>query len=276
VALFGRGSDEDPLGGLGGQAADRSAGEGVGEGTVLLVWFVVTVALAAFVLIRAEHNALHDPLKRAARGEIKGFGKDSLLRPERFAKALAKSDAHLGDGGYLLAGRLDPVQWSTTVRHADYKERVVTVGPSLEVADHAFSESEDKGLRAGQVPAGAPQRILATIARREGKTLEAQADDLDYLALSTRADVEGVVIASWSIRFRSGQPSKRDWYAQLDGSDVYRNGEPDPVQQRRQKAVEAAYARIDKRYEFGSDRWTRARDCVSRASTPTGIRRCAR
>jgi hypothetical protein len=231
MALFGRDKQDDPLAGLrGGEASSPME---VSEGPILLAWFVLTLALAAFVLIRAEHNALTDPVKKAARGEIKGFDADSLLNPERFAKALSKTDARLGDGGYLLTGRLDPVQWNATIRRADFKERIVTVGPSLKVSDRGFSESEDKGLRAGQVPAAAPRVIMAAIARRLGKTLEAQAGDLDYYSLSTRTDQEGLVIASWFIRFKSGQPSKRDWYAQLDGSDVYRNGETDPAQVRK-------------------------------------------
>ena len=117
MGLFDRSREDDPLAGLRGDGsptvevseAGRKAGSvggggggGIGEGPVLLVWFVLTLALTAFVLVRSEQGALSDPIKKAQRGEIKGFSPESLLRPERLAKALAKIEPRLGEGGYLL------------------------------------------------------------------------------------------------------------------------------------------------------------------------------
>src|SRR4051794_7693807 len=48
------------------------------EGLILLVFTILTVALSAFVLQRSEHDAVHDPVQKAARGEITGLDAESL------------------------------------------------------------------------------------------------------------------------------------------------------------------------------------------------------
>src|SRR3954452_4305379 len=69
------------------------ASRGRREGGILLVFTVLTLAISAYVLISAEHDAVHDPVQKAARGEIKGLDPESLLREGNGRKALPKADA---------------------------------------------------------------------------------------------------------------------------------------------------------------------------------------
>lgn len=52
----------------------------LGEGLVLLLFAILTLAASAYVLATAEQNAVDDPAQRAARGEITGLHAQSLMR----------------------------------------------------------------------------------------------------------------------------------------------------------------------------------------------------
>jgi hypothetical protein len=264
----------------------KPAGAGMGEGPLLAVWFLVTLALAVFVLARSEHRSLHDPVKKAERGEITGLGPDSLVRPAAFAKALAKIGARLGDEDSITNLRLSPVELSATVTTADYKERIIRVGPSFKVDDRDFSDSEDKGFTPALVDPLAPQRIIAAVARRERTTPEAQAKRLDYMSLSPDAD--RLTDSTWYVTFVGGRPSRRTWVGHLHGEDVHRSGEPDPVDVRAQAAAQRfrdaqqrARQQLDRRFATASGerqiRLANARsECVSDATTYAQLRRCVR
>ncbi len=67
-------------------AAGRPGGRVLREGPLLAAWAVVTTVLAALVLARAEHRAVDDPIRNAARGEVTARASPSLTRaplPER-------------------------------------------------------------------------------------------------------------------------------------------------------------------------------------------------
>src|SRR4051794_28264824 len=85
------GASTSPVPGSAPSGGDE--GSGPPEGLILLLFTVLTLALSAYVLISAEHDAVHDPVQKAARGEIKGLSPDSLLRETNLRHALAKIDA---------------------------------------------------------------------------------------------------------------------------------------------------------------------------------------
>ncbi len=51
-------------------AAGRPGGRVLREGPLLAAWAVITTVLAALVLARAEHRAVDDPIRKAARSEV--------------------------------------------------------------------------------------------------------------------------------------------------------------------------------------------------------------
>ena len=69
---------------------DEEGGQGPREGLILLVFVILSVALSAFILLNEEQDAVHDPVQKAARGEITGLDDESLLREENLRKALAE------------------------------------------------------------------------------------------------------------------------------------------------------------------------------------------
>ena len=106
--------------------------DGPRKGPLIAIFVVLTLAASAFVLHRAEANAVKDPTQKAARGEITGLTDLSLLRPENLRKALAKVNA----GKYTLVSniRVAPDRVNVSVRDKDGYRKYVTVGPGLDVS----------------------------------------------------------------------------------------------------------------------------------------------
>ena len=61
--------------------------DGPREGPLVLLFLLATIAASAFVLHSAEADAVKDPKQKAARGEITGLSKLSLVRPENLRDA---------------------------------------------------------------------------------------------------------------------------------------------------------------------------------------------
>lgn len=71
------------------EAAARPGGRALREGPLLAAWAVITIVLAALVLVRAEQRAVDDPVQRAARGEVTGLSALSLMRAPRLEQSIA-------------------------------------------------------------------------------------------------------------------------------------------------------------------------------------------
>jgi hypothetical protein len=123
------------------------------------------------------------------------------------------------------------------------------------------------------------------VAAKLHTTPAAQADDLDYMALSP--DSQTIARSTWYAAFRSGRPSRRAWLGHLDGSDVHRSGEPDPADLRAQAAEQrliAAQVRarqaLNRHYALASGPQiavaNRKGVCVTDATTIAAVRRCLR
>ena len=187
------------------------------EGPLLAVWALLTAALAAVVLVRAEQRAVDDPVQKAARGEVHGLGPLSLVREDRLSAALAK----LGErypGGRIVRLRVAPTRVDAGVRTRNYTVHAVQVDAGLGITEQGTSEGVERGL--ARVPAGAPERMLRAVGARAGTS----PDDVDYLALTETGGGPG-----WFLKLARGtRPDRRDYVARLDGTGVHGNWEPAP------------------------------------------------
>ena len=99
------------------------------EGLVLGIWALIVVKWPWCSCSRAPRTkALHDPVKKAQRGEITGLGELSLLRADRFAGALTASAAV--PRRPALSIRVDPVSVSATLRVGQYGAARASVDPA--------------------------------------------------------------------------------------------------------------------------------------------------
>src|SRR3954451_23928003 len=118
--MFEDRSDENPLAGLGStsaatasvsatpaSAADRPRRRR-SETPLVLLWALLTLAVGAFVLQRAEHAAVHDPVARSARGQVSAASPGALVRPANTAHALRTLRGAMHHGETLTSLRLDP------------------------------------------------------------------------------------------------------------------------------------------------------------------------
>jgi hypothetical protein len=187
----------------------------VREGPLLAVWAIVTLALTAGVLWRAESRAVDDPVQKAARGEVTGLGALSLVREERLAAGLRKVRERWPDGR-IVGLRVEPTRADLSVRTPDFVVHQVRIDAGLGLDESSTSEGVEEGL--AEVPAGAPERILRAVNRRTGTAPE----DVDYVNLTGGAENPG-----WFLKLERGtRPDRRDYVARLDGTGVRGNWEP--------------------------------------------------
>src|SRR3954451_13493024 len=120
--MFEDRSDENPLAGLGStsaatasvsatpaSAADRPRRRR-SETPLVLLWGLLTLAVGAFVLQRAEHAAIHDPVARGDRGHVCAARSPSLVRPANTAHVLRSLRGAMHPGETLTSLRLDPTR----------------------------------------------------------------------------------------------------------------------------------------------------------------------
>jgi hypothetical protein len=231
------------------------------EGLILLVFAVLTIAASAFVLIRDERNALHDPVQKAARGEIKGLGELSLVRERNLRKVLDRVAASRRP--LVVNIRVAPTRANLIVSDADGSQRNLSIDPALGVKEVDTGVSDDDAVRALSIDPAGPERMLRAVAERT----RLGTDAIDYVTLSPT----GFGQLSWYLYLKEGPAKSRQWVAAMNGTDVRHQGELPRVQReanaRRQRRVRAQQARIRRALE-------RRSACVSKARDGAAVTRC--
>jgi hypothetical protein len=225
---------------------DADGGGGVPEGLILLLFAIVTLAASAWLLGGEERDAANDPAKKAERGEIHGFDGLSLAREENLQKALDKVGASRRP--LVMTIRVAPDRVNLGVRDADGSREQITVDPGFGITSTDAGVGEDDAIPAGRIDAGAPARIMRTVAARTKLPL----DSFDYASMI----VMGGLPRQWFLTLKQGPARTRQWMAAGDGSDVRKPGAPS----REQRAVQAKIKRRS--------------DCLHAARTARAVQAC--
>jgi hypothetical protein len=265
--MFGRlkeqPSPQSLVGATTAPAADSpgDAGSGPREGLILLLFTVLTVALSAYVLISSENDAVHDPVQKAARGEIKGLDPESLLREANIRKALAKIDA--GPRPLVTNIRIAPERIDATVRDNDGSRKLLSIDPAFGVKEQSFGVGDDAAVRTTQIDASGPERMVKAVAERTGMSPDA----VDYVTMS----FSGGIDPEWFLSLDQGPARLREWVAAADGTDVRKPGELSQAQK-------DANARTKRRLEAQQRRFRRQLErrsaCLHKARDATAAGRC--
>jgi hypothetical protein len=242
--------------------------DGPREGPLILIFLVLTLSASAFVLHRAEANAVKDPKQKAARGEITGLSTDSLVRPENLRKALAKVNA----GKYPLISniRVAPDRINVSVRDRDGYRKYVTIDPGFGVSMSDAGVGEDYAVHTESVNAEAPQRMLKAVVAKTGLTPAA----FDYTATSFSENSK----TTWYMAMKRGPARVRQWIAEADGSDIRRPGELSSADKKRQADTARANARIQRQVQRRVRRTQavikRRTRCMNRAKDAAQVSKC--
>lgn len=262
--MFGRVKEQPSPQSLVGTATpipEGDGGSGPPEGLILLAFTILTLAASAFVLIRAEHDAVHDPAQKAARGEIGGVSGESLLRERNLRRALAKVAA--GKHPLISSIRVSAVRADFTVRNEDGYRKLLSIDPGLKVTERDFGVGEDDTIVAQQIDAAAPERIARAVAERSGQG----ADAVDYMVMTISDGVD----RSWYVSLDKGPARVRQWVAAADGSDLRKPGELPQAQKdaerKRKREFEARQRRLQRVLK-------RRSACLTRARTADAAARC--
>jgi hypothetical protein len=250
------GASTSPLAGDGGGS---DGGSGPNEVLILLVFTILTVAASAFFLHRAADKALHDPVQKAARGEIQGLDELSFLRPENFRKALAKVSASRWP--MVISIRLAAARVDVTVRDKDGYRKYLSIDPSLKVDVSDDNVGEDKAVAVSQIDVNTPQRMIRAVTERTHMS----ADAIDYLVTDADNDKD----TAWYMFLDKGPARVRQWVATRDGSDLRHPGEPSQAQK-------DATAKQQREFKAQQRRSERRVNCLSKAFTASAVRRCDR
>jgi hypothetical protein len=267
--VFGRSEEEQSpqsrLAASGARTAaagtDGEQSSGPPEGLILLAFVVLTLAVSAWVLVGAEHRAERDPVQQAARGEIAGLDKLSLVREANLRRVIAKVAA--GQRPLVTNIRVAPTRVDFTVRDAAGSRKVLSVDPSSKVKESDFGVGDDDALPASRLDASGPERMLRVVAERTGLGVDA----VDYVALSP----VGVGEPTWYLFLKRGDARDRQWAAAMDGSDVRHPGDPS-------RSVRRANARSRRKAKADQARVRRAVErrtaCLRKATDAQAAARC--
>ncbi len=231
------------------------------EGIILFLFTVITLAASAYVLLHSEHKAVHDPVQKAARGDIQGLDADSLLREQNLRRALAK----VADGKRPLISnvRVSATRVDLTVRDADGSRKLISIDPGLGVKESDFGVGEDPAVRASGINAAAPERMVRAVAERTRMSQSA----VDYVALSFAGSGEH----DWYMSLDQGPARVRQWIAAPDGSDLRKPGELS-------KKHRAENARIQRQAKNRARKLKRTLEqrsaCLSKATDAIAAGRC--
>lgn len=232
------------------------------EGPLLFLFVVLTLAASAYVLYKSEHDAVHDPKEKAARGEVQGLSDLSLLRPANLRQALAKIDA--GDHPLVMNVRVAADRVNATARDDDGNRKVLTIDPGFGVKSSDFGVGDDFAVRTSRVNVEAPQRMVRAVVRKTGLPAAA----VDYVTMSFSANSE---TNTWYMALKQGPARNRQWVAQADGSDLRKPGEPSTAQKEATRAQQRAFERRRSRLERVIKQRT---SCLQKAHDAEAVSKC--
>jgi hypothetical protein len=213
----------------GGTASQR---RGPNETLIALLFFVATLAGVGVLLWSEEQRLLDDPQAKAERGEISGVSGDSLVAPERFARAMGEVAERMGQEDVVSDLRLSPVRVDATVRDPTGNQRILSVDPGFEVDSRDFGESSREGVDPRAIDTRAPARMFDQVSRRA----PAQPQNLDYFVFSLTGDRE----PRWSLFLDDVPIARQQWVADGRGGDVRPLGQPSAADRERTACLERA------------------------------------
>jgi hypothetical protein len=266
--IFGRSEEEPPpqtrLGGATTTAAspaesEPESGGGPPEGLILLLFVIVTLATSAFVLMKEENHALHDPKAKAERGQINGLDDLSLLRERNFRRVLQK--IRDSDRPLVASIRLSPGRADITTQNENGDQRILTFDPGFGTEERDFGSSTADTVPVQAIDPGAPQRMLQSVVEKSGRGAGA----VDYVTttflIQRRPD--------WTIALKEGPARRRLWTADFRGNDVRLNGEPSAGVRRQTERQQRDLRALQRRLRLRTQ-------CLSRATDAESASRCLR
>lgn len=233
-------------------------GRGLGEGAVLLLFTLITLAASAFVLVTSEEDALDDPAEKAARGEITGLHPQSLMRQANLERALREVGAPL-----VTNIRVSPERVDVTVRDRDGAREILSIDPGFGIERRDFGVGEDDAIPPGEIDVRGPERMTRAVAKRTGLRFAA----VDYVTMSFSGDSE----PTWYMALESGPARARQWIAEADGSDLRRPGE---LSARQRAANEAQRRRLERERRRADLIFERRSACLLLAADAEAVSRC--
>lgn len=235
--------------------------EGRSEGALLALFLVLTLAASTWVLWRAEHDAIHDPEQKAARGEITGLDPESLLvraNVQRALDGIAKDEHPLVTNLRVSADRI-----VAGVRNADGFRKSLTIDPGFGIDTSDAGVGEDDAIEAAQINAAAPERMVRAVTEKTGLPETA----VDYVTMSYSKSFP----TRWYLFLDQGPARTRQWMAEADGSDVRKPGELSMKEKRANEKRRDDIARQARRLRVILKRRTA---CLQKASGAVAVSRC--
>jgi hypothetical protein len=197
----------------------QRGGSGGADRAILLVFMVLVLAAAGYMLYRAEMAALSDPAQMALRGEVNGAAESSLTEPANFKRALGVIDASLPEGGYIETLRLAPDRINALIVEPSGLRRTLNLDAALGTTGTQAGSADGRGLDPQDIPADGPERVIEQAEKKYGL----QPEDFDYMVAGPVVLLEPSWTAFWKQPLKDNALSAR-----LDGSGIHRLGEPAP------------------------------------------------
>lgn len=268
--MLGRNEEEpDPQSRIGGavhsvvEGSEPPASAGPREGPLIFLFVLLTLAASGFVLKTSEDDAVKDPKQKAARGEVVGLSKLSMLRAANLRRALEQVEG--GEHPLVSSVRVAPDRVNLTALNADGFRRYLTIDPGFGVRSDDAGVGEDYAVRPSAVDVEAPERMLRLVMAKT--RLPASAADYVTTTFSDNPNVK----RTWFLAMKEGPARTRQWVAEADGSDVRKPGELSTADKRRNRRQLREFARRHRRIQTTIRRRTR---CIQRARDATAVAKC--
>jgi hypothetical protein len=175
---------------------------------IMAVLFVGVPSLIVYSVFEGVDDAVDSP---SGFGGVDGDAAGpSLVRADRFTRALAEIRERAGSEGSIIAMRLDPARVSAVVRRSDGSGRVIVVARDLDVTELPGGSPGGRGLGFNRVDPAVPERLVRRAAERVG----VKPDSLSYLAVSHSPPARSG--GQWSVFFEGGRFATAD----LDGRNL--------------------------------------------------------
>ena len=181
-----------------------------------LIFTIVAIAVTAFVLARADRDAVDSPTVVSRELGGHALGERSLVRAANFRRALAAIQAEMEPGEDLLALRLRPQELGSTVRDPNGNTRLVDVGLDFSVDARDWStDTSSTPLDLAAIDPAAPE----TVVRKALRAASATDTHLDYVSLT------GGDPPTWYLSLKDVPIADQSWTADLAGIAVTHPGQ---------------------------------------------------